>query len=72
MVILFVSYFCGGYFAGRMACFNGLCQGVAVWIWAVIVAVVVAILSLILGSKYNIWATSTASRASRSTRAPSH
>ncbi|WP_241701389.1 YrzE family protein [Leifsonia shinshuensis] len=54
VVILFASYFCGGYVAGRMARFNGLRQGVAVWIWAVIMAVVVAILSLILGSQYNI------------------
>lgn len=54
VVILFVSYFCGGYVAGRMARFSGLRQGVAVWIWAVIIAVVVAILSLILGSQYNI------------------
>jgi hypothetical protein len=54
VVILFVSYFCGGYVAGRMARFSGLRQGVAVWIWAVIIAVVVAVLSLILGSQYNI------------------
>lgn len=54
VVILFLSYFCGGYVAGRMARFNGLRQGVAVWIWAVIIAVVVAILSVILGSQYNI------------------
>jgi hypothetical protein len=54
VVILFVSYYCGGYVAGRMARFSGLRQGVAVWIWAVIIAIVVAILSLILGSQFNI------------------
>lgn len=53
-VILFVAYFCGGYVAGRMARFDGAKQGIAVWLWAVIIAVVVAVLSLILGSQYNI------------------
>jgi len=53
-VILFVAYYCGGYVAGRMARFDGAKQGIAVWLWAVIIAVVVAVLSLILGSQYNI------------------
>ena len=34
LVIFFVAYYCGGYVAGRMARFNGMKQGVAVWIWA--------------------------------------
>jgi heme/copper-type cytochrome/quinol oxidase subunit 2 len=54
IVILFVAYFCGGYVAGRMARFDGAKQGFAVWLWAVIVAVVVAVLSLVLGSQYDI------------------
>ncbi|XHM11090.1 hypothetical protein P3F85_04880 [Leifsonia sp. T36S-04] len=54
VVILFVAYFCGGYVAGRMARFDGAKQGIAVWLWAVVIAVVVAVLSLILGSQYNI------------------
>ena len=54
VVILFVAYYCGGYVAGRMARFDGAKQGIAVWLWAVIIAVVVAVLSLILGSQYNI------------------
>jgi len=54
IVILFVAYYCGGYVAGRMARFDGAKQGIAVWLWAVIIAVVVAVLSLILGSQYNI------------------
>ncbi|WP_285116183.1 hypothetical protein [Leifsonia sp. fls2-241-R2A-40a] len=53
-VILFVAYYCGGYVAGRMARFDGAKQGIAVWLWAVVIAVVVAVLSLILGSQYNI------------------
>jgi len=54
VVVLFVAYFCGGYVAGRMARFDGAKQGIAVWLWAVIIAVVVALLSLVLGSQYNI------------------
>src|SRR6478752_10221079 len=34
LVILFLSYYCGGYVAGRMARFTGARQGLMVWIWA--------------------------------------
>jgi hypothetical protein len=54
VVILFVAYFCGGYVAGRMARFDGAKQGIAVWLWAVIIAVIIAIAGLIFGSQYNI------------------
>jgi hypothetical protein len=56
LVVIFVAYFCGGYVAGRMARFNGLRQGVAVWLWAVISAIVVAVFATIAGSRYNILA----------------
>jgi len=69
VVILFVAYFCGGYVAGRMARFDGAKQGLAVWLWAVIIAIVVAVLSLILGSQYNILGNLNSSRASRSMKA---
>ncbi|HEY8295591.1 MAG TPA: hypothetical protein VIG41_09660, partial [Micrococcaceae bacterium] len=42
------------YVAGRMARFNGLRQGLMVWIWALIIAVIVAIVGANAGSKYNI------------------
>ncbi len=54
VAVLFIAYFCGGYVAGRMARFDGAKQGIAVWLWAVIIAVVVALLSLVIGSQYNI------------------
>ncbi len=54
LVILFVAYYCGGYVAGRMARFNGAKQGFAVWLWAVIIAIVLAILGLVLGSEFNV------------------
>ena len=54
LVILFVAYFCGGYVAGRMARFNGAQQGVAVWLWAVLIAVAVAVAGAVGGSKYDV------------------
>jgi hypothetical protein len=54
LVVLLISYYCGGYVAGRMARFNGAKQGLAVWIWAVVIAVVVALAGVILGDKYNV------------------
>ncbi|HET8981207.1 MAG TPA: hypothetical protein VFN47_00840, partial [Pedococcus sp.] len=53
-VILFVSYFCGGYVAGRMARFSGMRQGLAVWIWAVVIAVLVAAVAAAAGAKYDV------------------
>ncbi|WP_432498205.1 hypothetical protein [Kineococcus gypseus] len=54
LVVLFVAYFCGGYVAGRMARFNGAQQGVAVWAWAIVVALVVAGLAALAGSSYDV------------------
>ncbi|MDQ0823596.1 putative membrane protein YdbT with pleckstrin-like domain [Arthrobacter sp. V4I6] len=56
LVVLFVAYYCGGYVAGRMARFNGAKQGFMVWVWAIIAAVVVAILGLVAGQQFNILA----------------
>ena len=49
LVILLLAYYAGGYVAGRMARFNGLKQGLAVWLWALIAGVVVVVLGLIFG-----------------------
>ena len=53
LAVTFVAYFCGGYVAGRMARFNGARQGVGVWLWAIVAAVVVAVLTLITGSQHD-------------------
>jgi hypothetical protein len=53
-VIVLVAYFFGGYVAGRMARFSGATQGAAVWVWAVLVAVVVAIVGAAAGGGYDI------------------
>jgi len=54
LVVLFLAYYCGGYVAGRMARFNGTKQGLAVWLWSILFAGIIALLAKIAGSKYNI------------------
>lgn len=51
LVILFIAYYCGGYVAGRMARFDGAKQGFAVWIWAIIIAIIATIIGAIAGSQ---------------------
>jgi hypothetical protein len=53
-VILFVAYYAGGYVAGRMARFSGAKQGVAVWLWAIIISVLAAIAGAI-GSQFGLF-----------------
>ena len=55
-VVLFVAYFAGGYVAGRMARFSGAKQGFAVWLWAIVIAIVVALLTMLAGSEWDILA----------------
>jgi len=54
LVVLFVSYYCGGYVAARMARFHGVRQGMAVWLWAVFIAAVVAVVAALAGSQFDI------------------
>lgn len=56
LVILLVAYYCGGYVAGRMARFDGAKQGLAVWVWALVIASVVAVLGAIAGGQYDVLA----------------
>lgn len=55
-VVMFVAYLAGGYVAGRMARFSGAKQGFAVWLWALIAAVVLGVLGLVLGARFNVLA----------------
>ncbi len=55
LVVVFVSYYSGGYVAGRMARFDGIRQGIAVFGWAVVAAIVIAILGAVAGSQYNVF-----------------
>src|SRR5215211_7821048 len=56
-VIALIAYFAGGYVAGRMSRFDGVRQGFAVWLWALIIAILLAILGAIAGSEYNVFGT---------------
>jgi hypothetical protein len=56
LAILALSWFCGGYVAGRMARFDGVRQGLAVWVWTVLIGVVLAIAAVIGGSDYDVFA----------------
>ena len=49
LVIALVAFYCGGYVAGRMARFSGVLQGLAVWLWAIVIAIVAAVASMLLG-----------------------
>ncbi|MFI7481013.1 hypothetical protein ACH9EU_01215 [Kocuria sp. M1R5S2] len=53
-VVLFLAYFAGGYVAGRMARFDGAKQGVAVWLWAIVVAGLLAVAGAVAGEQFNV------------------
>jgi hypothetical protein len=55
VVIALIAYFAGGYVAGRMSRFDGARQGFAVWLWALLIAVVLAIVGAVAGSEYNVF-----------------
>ncbi len=52
--ILFVAYYIGGYVAGRMARFNGARQGLAVWLWAVLIAVALTLVGILFDSNNDL------------------
>src|SRR4051794_18928964 len=54
LAVLLVSYYSGGYVAGRMARFNGPRQGFAVWLIGLLVTIVLAVAGVLLGAKYNV------------------
>ncbi|MGB3258651.1 MAG: hypothetical protein WBA72_11775 [Ornithinimicrobium sp.] len=54
LVVLFIGYFCGGYVAGRMARFDGARQGVAVWVWAVVMAALFAAVGYLVGDQFDV------------------
>ncbi|WP_091377256.1 hypothetical protein [Geodermatophilus sp. DSM 45219] len=54
LVVLFLAYLAGGYVAGRMARFDGLRQGIAVWVIGLLVILALAVLGAVLGAQYNV------------------
>jgi len=55
LIVLAIAWFCGGYVAGRMARFDGARQGIGVWLWTILAAIVVAAGAAIGGSEYDIF-----------------
>lgn len=55
LVLLMLSYYCGGYVAGRMSRFDGIRQGVAVWVIGLLVTVALALAGAVLGAQYNVF-----------------
>lgn len=54
-VIGFVAYFAGGYVAGRMSRFDGMRQGLGVWLFGLLMTAILAAAGAILGSEYNVF-----------------
>jgi amino acid transporter len=54
LVVLLISYYTGGYVAGRMSRFDGGKQGLAVWIIGLVVTLLAIGLGALFGSEYNI------------------
>ena len=56
LVVLFLAYLAGGYVAGRMARFDGVRQGIAVWVIGLLAVILLAVLGLVFGSEFNVLA----------------
>jgi hypothetical protein len=56
IAVALIAYFAGGYVAGRMSRFDGGRQGLGVWAWSILVIVVLAVIGLIAGEEYNLFA----------------
>jgi hypothetical protein len=54
LAIIFVAYLAGGYVAGRMARFNGFKQGLGVWLWAVVIAILVGVAGWLAGAQFDV------------------
>ncbi|MDQ3725617.1 MAG: hypothetical protein M3335_06990 [Actinomycetota bacterium] len=55
IAVLALSYYAGGYVAGRMSRFDGGRQGLGVWLIGLVVTVVLAVLGAIGGSEWNLF-----------------
>ena len=55
IVVLALSYYAGGYVAGRMSRFDGGRQGLGVWIMGLLVTIALAVLGAIAGSEWNLF-----------------
>lgn len=51
LAIALVAFYCGGYVAGRMARFSGFLQGLAVWAWALVIAILAGAAGFLFGGR---------------------
>jgi len=56
LVVLFPAYCCGGHVDGRMVRFNGIRQGLGVWLWHVVMVLVVVAIAAFAGARYGVLA----------------
>ncbi len=54
LVVLLISFYAGGYVAGRMSRFDGARQGWAVWLISLVTVVIAAIIGAVYGSEYDV------------------
>ena len=54
LVVLLISFYAGGYVAGRMSRFDGARQGWAVWLISLVTVVIAAIIGIAYGSEYDV------------------
>src|SRR5437763_8875627 len=54
LVALALAYFIGGYTAGRMARFDGVKNGIGVVLWAIVVGLILGIVGVVLGTRFNV------------------
>jgi hypothetical protein len=55
VIVLAISYYAGGYVAGRMSRFDGGRQGLGAWLMGLLVTVALGVLGAIAGSEYNLF-----------------
>jgi hypothetical protein len=49
LVIVFAGYFVGGFTASRVARFSGFKQGLATWLWGLVITIVVGVIGAVVG-----------------------
>jgi hypothetical protein len=54
LVVLLISFYAGGYVAGRMSRFDGARQGWAVWLISLLVVVIAAVIGGVFGTEYDV------------------
>lgn len=54
LIVIAISYFAGGYVAGRLGRFDGVRQGFGTWVIGLIIAIILGVVAAGLGSKYNV------------------